>query len=81
MLDSITEWEKVNWRRDGKPVERDPTWGFFFFLTDYAQATMDNISLALENLIKVQQRRLKVNTEGANLFANEVYRRLRFDVV
>lgn len=42
---------------------------------------MDNISLALENLIKAQQRRLKVNTEGANLFANEVYRRLRFDVV
>jgi hypothetical protein len=40
-----------------------------------------NIPLALEKLVKVQHRRLKVGTESANLYANEVYHRLRFAVV
>lgn len=81
LLNTVTHWEGTDWRNDGSPITRDPTWGFYLFLTDYSPETRGKIPLALENLIRVQKRRLKVNTESANLYANEVYHRLRFAVV
>jgi hypothetical protein len=81
LLDTVTHWEGTDWRNDGSPITRDPTWGFYLFLTDYFPETVRNIPLALEKLVKVQHRRLKVGTESANLYANEVYHRLRFAVV
>jgi hypothetical protein len=69
-------------RDDGRPVESDPTWGFFLFLTaDYTQAVKDKVPRAVENPVRVQQRALRADADEANVYVKELNRRLKFGLV
>jgi hypothetical protein len=81
LLQCATKWEKTSFRDDNRPFEWDPTWGYCFFLTDYTQAVKDKVPRAIENLVRVQRRKLRADTAAANPYATELYRRLRFNVV
>jgi hypothetical protein len=50
-------------------------------LTDYSQAAKENVDRAMENLLRVQRRSLGVEQHPQNVYADEVYRRMRFDLV
>lgn len=54
LVEAIEKWQDVSWRDDDRPVEPDPTWGYFLFLTDYTQAVTEAVPQALDNLVKVQ---------------------------
>jgi hypothetical protein len=81
LLQRATKWEKTSFREDGRPAESDPTWGYYLFLTDYQTQAVDKVPRAVENLVRVQQRKLCADTAAANPYAKELYRRLRFNVV
>lgn len=81
LLKAIEKWQNVSWRDDDRPVEPDPTWGYFLFLTDYTQAVRDAVTQALDNLVKVQQRRLGADTTASDAYAKEAYQRLKFSVI
>lgn len=81
LLHSVTKWENMSFREDGMPVEWDPTWGFYLFLTDYTEAVKDKLPGAIEKLIRAQQRKVRADSVIADPYAKELYRRLRFDVV
>lgn len=80
LLETITQWEDCSWREDGL-VEPDPTWGYYVILTDYSQAARNNVDRAMENLLSVQRRSLGAEADPPNVYADEVYRRMRFDLV
>jgi hypothetical protein len=61
--------------------EDDPTWGNCMMSTDYSQAGRDNVDRAMENLLRLQERNLGANVEPPNIYAGEIYRRMRFDLV
>ena len=50
-------------------------------LTDYSQAARNNVDRAMENLLRVQRRSLGAEQHPPNPYADEVYRRMRFDLV
>ena len=50
-------------------------------LTDYSQAALNNVDRAMENLLRVQRRSLGAEQHPPNPYADEVYRRMRFDLV
>lgn len=82
LLASVFRWEQTNHWRDGRPVELDPTWGYYLFLTDYDRVTEDNVKRAVKNLLEVQRRQLLgASGERANLFSKEAYHRLKLIVV
>lgn len=79
LLHSVTQWDGTTFWDDGRPVESDPTWGFFLFLTDYSDK--EKVSSAVENLIRVQQRALRADTDEANVYVKELNSRMKFGVV
>lgn len=65
---------------DGKVfLERDPTWGFYVFLTSYSEEVSANIPRAMETLIGVLQRKLPYWT--CPPYAEEAFRRFKLDLV
>lgn len=50
-------------------------------LTDYSQAGRDNVEKAMGNLLRLQERNLEANADPPNVYADEIYRRMRFDLV
>jgi hypothetical protein len=81
LLQRIEKWEKRGMWEDGRSVEPNPTWGFYVMVTDYSQTAKDNIDRAMENLLRVQHRALGANADPPDVYADEAYRRLKFDVV
>jgi hypothetical protein len=77
---SFARWEGVE-RDDGKMEEDDPTWGLCMMLTDYSQTGRDNVDKAMENLLRLQERLLGANADPPNVYTDEMYRRMRFDVL
>jgi hypothetical protein len=65
---------------DGKVIlERDPTWGFYVFVTDYSTEVSENIPRAMETLMGVVQHELR---DWACLpHAEEAFRRFKLDLV
>lgn len=65
---------------DGKVfLERDPTWGFYIFVTDYSTEVSENIPQAMETLMGVVQRRLRYWT--CLPYAEEAFCRFKLDLV
>lgn len=82
LLNVVSRWEQTSHWRDGRPVEWDSTWGYYLFLTDYAQTTKYNVSRAVEKLLEVQRSQiLGASGQRANLFSYEAYHRLKLDLV
>ena len=50
-------------------------------LTDYSPAARSTVDRAMENLLLVQRRSLRAEEYSPNVYADEVYRRMRFDLV
>jgi hypothetical protein len=50
-------------------------------LTDYSQAASDNVDKAMENLLRLQECNLGTIADPPNVYADEIYRRMRFDLV
>lgn len=66
---------------DGRAVESDPTWRFYIFVTTYSQTATNDLDQAVKHLLNVQHRHLKADADPPDVFANEAYHRLKFDVV
>lgn len=81
LLKVVEQWEDCSMHNDGRLVESDPTWGFYIMVTDYSQTARSNLDQAVENLLRVQHRYLKADADPPNVYANEAYRRLKFDLV
>jgi hypothetical protein len=75
----VERWENVR-SDDGKVfLERDPTWGFYIFVTDYSAKVSENIPQAMETLMGVVQRGLRYWT--CPPYAEEAFRRFKLDLV
>jgi hypothetical protein len=81
LLRIVEQGENRTMWSDGRAVESDPTWGFYIMVTDYSQTARNNLDQAMENLLRVQHRHLKVDADPPDVYANEAYCRLKFDVV
>jgi hypothetical protein len=81
LLDTVKFYDETTYREDGAFIP-EPTWGFYVFLTDYDQATRDNIPQAMENWVKAIQRGLRPRSpDGSKVYSDEAFRRLRLDLV
>jgi hypothetical protein len=79
LLKEVECWENIR-SNDGKVIlERDPTWGFYVFLTDYSAEVIQNIPQAMETLMGVVQRKLHSFTYPP--YAEEAFRRFRLDLI
>lgn len=81
LLKVIEQWENCSMWSDGRAVESDPTWGFYIMVTDYSQTAQNSLDQAMENLLRVQHRHLNADAHPPDVYADELYRRLKFDVV
>jgi hypothetical protein len=50
-------------------------------LTDYSQEGRDNVDKAMESLLRLQERLLGAYADPPNVYADGLYRRMRFDVL
>lgn len=80
VLRAIEGSEAVLWRDDDFLVPQ-PTWGYYVFLTDYDQATMENIPRAMENWVEVIQRHQGANATPPDPYAEEAFRRFKLDLI
>jgi hypothetical protein len=81
VLDKIRDKEAVGWRKDDI-IFPHPTWGFYVFLVDYDLATKDSAPLAMENWVRlIQLVQGADNASSPDPYANELFRRLRMDLV
>lgn len=79
LLKEIERWGDVR-STDGELIfERDPTWGFYVFLTDYSAEVSKNIPQAMRTLMGVVQRELHSSTYPP--YAEEASRRFRLDLI
>lgn len=53
-IEDIERWEAVSYRSDQAPIERNPTWGFRFFLTSYDDEMRGSLVQAVQNLIQTK---------------------------
>jgi hypothetical protein len=81
LLDTVRFYNETIYRKDEAFIS-EPTWGFYVFLTDYDQATRDNIPRAMENWVKAIQRGLRPRyPDQSKIYSDEAFRRLRLDLV
>ncbi|GAB1742543.1 hypothetical protein NU219Hw_g8084t1 [Hortaea werneckii] len=81
LLRIVQTWENCSMWEDGRMVEPDPTWGFYLIVTDYSQDAKDRLDGAMESLLRVQHQKLGANADPPNVYADELYRRLKFEVI
>lgn len=79
LLKQVERWENVRSNNGKMVLDRDPTWGFYVFLTDYSVEGSKNISQAMEILMGVVQRELHSSTYPP--YADEAFRRFRLDLI
>jgi glutamine synthetase adenylyltransferase len=68
-------------RDNGKTEEDEPMWGFCMMLTGYSRAAKDNIDRAMRNLLRLQEQYLGANADLPDVYADETYRPMSFDVL
>jgi hypothetical protein len=81
LLDKITRREVGVLRDNGKTEEDEPMWGFCMMLTGYSRAAKDNIDRAMGNLLRLQEQYLRANADLSDVYADETYRPMSFDVL
>lgn len=79
LLKEVECWESIRSNDRKVILERDPTWGFYVFLTDYSAEVILNIPQAMETLMGVVQRELHSFTYPP--YAEEAFRRFRLDLI
>ena len=79
ILEQVELWENVRSDNGKMVLDRDPTWGFYVFLTDYSAEGSKNIPQAMGMLMGVVQRELHSSTYPP--YADEAFRRLRLDLI
>jgi hypothetical protein len=62
-------------------MDEDPTWGFCVMLVDYSPAARENVERAMDNLLRLQEQVLGANANPPDVYADEIYRRMRFDLL
>ena len=80
LLQELRHSEACSWR-DDETFTPQPTWGYYVFLTDYDQVTKDSLSRAMENWVEVTRRSQGADANPLNLYADEVFRRFKLDLV
>ncbi|KAI7085961.1 hypothetical protein KC356_g5427 [Hortaea werneckii] len=80
-LARIEKWENCDLWNDGREFEPDPTWGFYIVVTDYSQEARDKLDSAMERLLHVLHQVLGAGADPPDVYADELYRRLKFDVI
>jgi hypothetical protein len=81
LLENLTKWESGASWYDGKMIEEDPTWGFCVVLVAYSQAARDNVERSMDNLPRLQEQVLGASADSPDVYADEIYRRMRFDLL
>jgi hypothetical protein len=81
LVENFTKWESGASWYDGKMMDEDPTWVFGLMLVDYSQAARDNVERAMDNLLRLQEQVLGANADPPDVYADEIYRRMRFDLL
>ena len=80
LLQELRHSEACSWR-DDETFTPQPTWGYYVFLTDYDQVTKDSLPRAMENWVEVTRRSQGADANPPNLYAEEVFRRFKLDLV
>ena len=62
-----------------KITGRDPTWGYYVFVTDYSRDVVEKIPQAVDHLIEVTRRGMRAESTSAS--SDEAYRRFKLVVV
>ncbi|GAB1728899.1 hypothetical protein NU195Hw_g8909t1 [Hortaea werneckii] len=81
LLDTVQKWENCSMWEDGRWVEPDPTWGFYLMVTDYSQNAKEQLDGAMEKLLRVQHQMLGASADPPDIYGEELFRRLKFDVI
>ncbi|KAI7102190.1 hypothetical protein KC365_g5758 [Hortaea werneckii] len=81
LLDTVEIWENCDLWNDGRAFEPDPTWGFYIMVTDYSQEVRDKLDSAIERLLRVLHQVLGADADPPDVYADELYRRLKFEVI
>ncbi|KAG9759587.1 hypothetical protein KCU73_g3314, partial [Aureobasidium melanogenum] len=80
LLKDCADWESVSFRSDERMPPPDPTWGFTVFVTAYDDRSRAQLSQAMQNWIRVQERKLE-NGYTLPAFAAEAWKRFKLDVI
>ncbi|KAI6887344.1 hypothetical protein KC360_g1449 [Hortaea werneckii] len=81
LLDTVEKWENCDLWNDGREFEPDPTWGFYIVVTNYSQEARGKLDSAMERLLHVLHQVLGAGADPPDVYADELYRRLKFDVI
>lgn len=79
LLKQVERWEDVRSNNGKMVLDRDPTWGFYVFLTNYSAEGFKNVPQAIGILMDVVQRELHSSTYPP--YAEEAFRRFRLDLI
>ncbi|RBR11060.1 uncharacterized protein FIESC28_09205 [Fusarium coffeatum] len=81
LLKLLTSEHDIDWREDRSRDEiLDPTWGPTFMVTAYSENALKNLDQALLNLVEACCRFL-FKDPRFEAYAQETFKRLRFDVI
>lgn len=81
LLDTVEKWEYCDLWNDGRKFEPDSTWGFYIMVTDYSQEARSKLDGAMERLLRVLHQVLGAGADPPDVYADELYRRLKLDVI
>jgi hypothetical protein len=76
LLEQVERHEQLH--NEDEVLGRDPTWGFYVFVTDYSPTNIENIPRAMENLVKAVERSAR---DSPRVYMDEASRRFKLDVV
>ncbi|KAJ4005804.1 hypothetical protein NW752_011133 [Fusarium irregulare] len=81
LLKLLTSEHIIDWREDGSRDEiLDPTWGPTIMVTAYSENARKNLEQAVSNLVETC-RRFLFKDPRYEAYAQETFKRLRFDVI
>lgn len=78
LIAEIASHETVIWHED-QSLDRNPTWGFYVFVTSYSSRARELLPAAIETILSATQRNLSLHTLPP--YTHEAIKRFKLDVV
>lgn len=79
LLIEVERWEAVIFRNDVDTPYRNPTWGFYVFVTAYLDRVRESLPKAIDFLITATDRNCRRST--LPVYAKEAVKRFKLDVI
>jgi hypothetical protein len=81
LLQLIDSWARTDWDDDPRaPRPYDGTWGYYVFLTSYDDATLEKVEQAMDNWVRLVERRL-ATAEGPHDKNEELRKRFKLELI